>query len=1044
MNRVLICSDFLATRESEQLSNLDWLARLIFRPLRAAVSGEVEIAICGADELARFGKLQPQSKNKQIHHWVVPDAIDMACLTDELKDTLVVGYELSNQTRDVLRMAQVPWVDIWLHPVRFASDIMFAFGSSDPKVAEALKQHRLQEEYLYAEADLVRVSAVRGGLKSNLDLLDGCSVFAEQMPRDKSVLTKTGFETVLDHREAFAQIARSSSHLYVLAHPNVARADKDVDAFYGSFSNVSRLDAPSYRVLSDTRVNAVASLSSSLSVEAHYFGCKGVQFIGPPFPLDGSNAYVPVLQKLAFAHFWADVLEPLLPVTHHSVVSYVATENRHRNALSFHWGHKDLSSAPNKTAAPTISHASKCEVASFDVFDTLIQRKVFRAQDVFLALHARAHALLPVAMSPKQFVDARVVAEKTAKAIVGSSGREEPRLDEIWSEFLDGFDVHDDGLRDRLCDLEIASETELCTPRKKGGELFDAARRNGQKIILVSDMYLPKSAIEGLLRKCGYSGWDKLYVSSETGKTKRSGALFQHILDDLDVSASEIAHVGDNAISDFEVAKNLGISAHLLDAESVAFSKLSSAHRRVASRLERDDLAGSLLLRSIAATSAEHAGDNDAAMQFGIEFLGPLLIGYATWLQEVATADQRPNLAFLTREGQVMRAVYDALFDGQAGKAETFDLIASRAIAQRRRLTQVDEIAMRANRRPLSSTAGEWLSNEFGLTHDDISQDKFPIAGFAGPDDQVVGSTPLALLEAVAKAFQKDSVKKAEAADARLAAYLKEKISQPDATALVDIGYRGTIQAAFQETLNAPLNGYYLTTTNEMPAHLTARAYLGDRIEDSSKNVVMQYRRVLEVLLCDVKPSARDLTREGADWRAVHQTACDSKRARFVQRAHGGAIVAAKDFAPIWRDFGNGAAIDPNAAVAMLRAYLSEPSQEQAKLLADLEFEDARQEPPVAPLVSVESGAGSIWPEGAQALSVDQTSRAKRGPIWSPRGPYGVLGWRHLLTPIVAKFVARLGDVQDVDHFRDDPIGFFRRLSDPKYRRIGQILYPRD
>ena len=43
---------------------------------------------------------------------------------------------------------------------------------------------------------------------------------------------------------------------------------------------------------------------------------------------------------------------------------------------------------------------------------------------------------------------------------------------------------------------------------------------------------------------------------------------------------------------------------------------------------------------------------------------------------------------------------------------------------------------------------------------------------------------------------------------------------------------------------------------------------------------------------------------------------------------------------------------------------------------------------------------------------------AKRG-IWQPLGPYGVLGWRHALTPVVARFVGRIGDEKDADHFRN-------------------------
>ncbi|ACP22409.1 hypothetical protein, Rkp3_001a (plasmid) [Sinorhizobium fredii NGR234] len=63
-------------------------------------------------------------------------------------------------------------------------------------------------------------------------------------------------------------------------------------------------------------------------------------------------------------------------------------------------------------------------------------------------------------------------------------------------------------------------------------------------------------------------------------------------------------------------------------------------------------------------------------------------------------------------------------------------------------------------------------------------------------------------------------------------------------------------------------------------------------------------------------------------------------------------------------------------------------------------------------------------------------------PAWRPLGPYGVLGWRHLLTAIVAPAIRHAGNDRDVEDFQSDPIGFFRGLSDRRLRLIGRIVYP--
>jgi capsule polysaccharide export protein KpsC/LpsZ len=66
------------------------------------------------------------------------------------------------------------------------------------------------------------------------------------------------------------------------------------------------------------------------------------------------------------------------------------------------------------------------------------------------------------------------------------------------------------------------------------------------------------------------------------------------------------------------------------------------------------------------------------------------------------------------------------------------------------------------------------------------------------------------------------------------------------------------------------------------------------------------------------------------------------------------------------------------------------------------------------------------------------------GPPWRAWGPYGILGWRHLITPLVSPLIARIGHSRDVQNYRDDPILFFRELPNPKFRLIGRMLYPFD
>lgn len=93
-------------------------------------------------------------------------------------------------------------------------------------------------------------------------------------------------------------------------------------------------------------------------------------------------------------------------------------------------------------------------------------------------------------------------------------------------------------------------------------------------------------------------------------------------------------------------------------------------------------------------------------------------------------------------------------------------------------------------------------------------------------------------------------------------------------------------------------------------------------------------------------------------------------------------------------------------------------------------------------------------PETGKPTSFEQTIASLANPEampnlslagrvkWKPYGTYGLLGWRHLLTPLVARVVAKVGNERDVVQYRSNPAGFFRELSDKRFKLIGKILYP--
>jgi predicted HAD superfamily hydrolase len=183
------------------------------------------------------------------------------------------------------------------------------------------------------------------------------------------------------------------------------------------------------------------------------------------------------------------------------------------------------------------------DVVSFDVFDTLISRKVPVPADIFGIIERRT--------GREGFARRRVAAERAARRRM-PEGTEDVSLDDIYNE-LEETDI---GF---LKQSEIGEELDSCYRNENGYKLYDLARKKGRVIIAVSDMYLPSCVISKILSNAGYTDIKRLFLSNEYGKTKSTGRLFSLVPEEINVANNKIIHIGDNYRSDVLGAGKAGI-----------------------------------------------------------------------------------------------------------------------------------------------------------------------------------------------------------------------------------------------------------------------------------------------------------------------------------------------------------------------------------------------------------------------------------------------------------------------------------------------------
>ena len=208
-----------------------------------------------------------------------------------------------------------------------------------------------------------------------------------------------------------------------------------------------------------------------------------------------------------------------------------------------------------RSAVQALVPALSAEIVSFDIFDTLILRKCSTPQDVFTLAEEKYNSLGEARV--RSFRESRVKAESSVRK---KSRYDEITFDEIYDELAGYFGQE---FTARMKALELEAEFEAVLPNDELKEFYDLLRERQKRIIITSDMYLPSEVIKKILQKCGYFGYESLYVSSEFRLSKSRGSLFRKVLEDKSIAASKILHIGDNVKSDWFIAKREGLKSFL-------------------------------------------------------------------------------------------------------------------------------------------------------------------------------------------------------------------------------------------------------------------------------------------------------------------------------------------------------------------------------------------------------------------------------------------------------------------------------------------------
>lgn len=281
------------------------------------------------------------------------------------------------------------------------------------------------------------------------------------------------------------------------------------------------------------------------------------------------------------------------------------------------------------------------KVVSFDIFDTLLLRPFVKPTDLFLYMEDKYNA--------PGFAEKREIAERTARENL--TGSEEISLLIIYNNIPEYA---------YCMELELDEERTLLLSNHEVKEWYDYALKNGKRIIITSDIYLPEDFIINVLKKNGYEGYEKLYLSSTYGKVKWKGSLYCKILQDLNIHPKEILHIGDNYSSDYEIPKSLGMAAIFYEKYIDRYLKLNPKAREYLKRYGSDYVVSTTVMQMAIRNSFGYANYWE---KFGYEYAGFICFFFARWLDrqiDIEYPDTK-DILFVARDGYLLKKTYDII-----------------------------------------------------------------------------------------------------------------------------------------------------------------------------------------------------------------------------------------------------------------------------------------------------------------------------------------------------------------------------------------------
>jgi predicted HAD superfamily hydrolase len=484
------------------------------------------------------------------------------------------------------------------------------------------------------------------------------------------------------------------------------------------------------------------------------------------------------------------------------------------------------------------------DVVSFDIFDTLLCRRVLRPTDIFQVMDKQ--------LKDESYVFSKERIRAESEMPDGSN----PDIHQIYERLQENLNLSGEKTQ-ALMRLEIETEINFLKRRDEMCDILEFAADMGKRILIVSDMYMTQEILRDILSHFGIFRYEKLYVSCEY-KTSKSERLFETVGEELDPNFEKWLHIGDNVYTDIIPAEKLNIDTFQV------YSTVELLERSIYSKLleHNDSLEENIVISYFAA----EAFNNPFGMSYGlyggngklridsIEKLAELIVApisfkYVCWLIGRVMCEGIETVVFPSRDGFILKRIYDIIAESRVDLKlpKAVYLYTSRRaamVAAADKKKDIDEIV------DIQNVKSKYDQIVEGFDMDEAEVKRV----MSGCDSLNDFELPVEFL-----------LEKCAAEKENYLRYVMEELNEGRKIALVDFVSMGTVQRSLQKLLNMEIRGFYFLhrfpDAEEKKINCESLYKVSGDFENNSN--LYKYYYFLETVFSSYEPTFKKINKDG-------------------------------------------------------------------------------------------------------------------------------------------------------------------------------------